>query len=188
MAKFKINLIPGEERSRLDLSLWAKRLKTLAVSLLAVFTGLSGLVFLQYFRLRNDTETVNAKIIQAEKSILGLQLREQDLSKLKNRLQLAQKIMGLRRGNVEILKKFDELSSKTIIFETVESKGKGELSLMVTSPDLLGLNQFMTEISRPEFTQNFDKLEVSSVSRSEDGDYSFILDALKKTVIKETEK
>ena len=95
MAKFKINLIPGEERSRLDLSLWAKRLKTLAVSLLAVFTGLSGLVFLQYFRLRNDTETVNAKIIQAEKSILGLQLREQDLSKLKNRLQLAQKIMGL---------------------------------------------------------------------------------------------
>lgn len=187
MAKVKINLIPGEERSRLDFSLLAKRLKVLATFLLLVFIGIAGLTFLQFFRLRNDTQSINEKIILAEKSILSLQLREQDLTKLKNRLQLAQKIIELRRGNIEVLRKFDDLSSQTIFFEIAESKGRGELVLMVSSPDLLGLNQFMTDISKPEFTQDFEKLEVSSISRSEKGDYSFILEAIKKTQSKEAQ-
>lgn len=179
MNKLQINLIPGEERASFEIGGLIKKLKFSAIFLLSLFIIASGITFLFFFRLSNQNKEILNKISQTEKKIDSFQSREANLLVLKDRLSLARKIIESREGNINIITNLNQISSAAISFDLIESQGRGVLKANVSSPDLLAMNRFVTVISGPDFTKDFSSLEISSISRSEEGYYTFVLEAIK---------
>lgn len=177
MTKAGINLIPGEEKASFDVIELLRKLRFLASFLGGSFLLVVLVLAVLFLRTNSYLKDLSSKISTTESQIKSLQPREADLLIIKNRLGLAQKIINDRQGSIEVLEKFLKVKPQEIGFEKVESTKKKKVLITVSSPDLVALNKFMSIISQPDFTKDFKKIEVSSITRLEKGSYAFVLDS-----------
>jgi len=174
MPKSGINLIPGEEKASFEVIILAKKFKTYALFSLIVFLIVILGYFIAFFRMNSHLKSLSQKISQAEAKINSYKSLESDLVLVKDRLVKIKKIFSTQKRKIEALKKIKEVSPPEIVFRSIESSSK-ELKISVTSSDLGAIKRFTERISNPEFEKIFKKIEISAVSRVEEGNYGFNL-------------
>lgn len=180
MGQKGINLIPGEERASFEVIEILKKTKFFATLFVAGFIVVLLIFLLVVFRLSSQVKSVSQKIKETEQKINSLKKRETDLVVLKDRLDLIKKIVDERSGSNEILTDFRKLAPEGIDFRVIDSSKKGGLLMTVNSSNLIALNDFLTEISKPEMTSKLKMMEISGISRSQMGSYNLIIDCLNK--------
>jgi hypothetical protein len=176
MAKIGINLIPGEEKASFEVIELARKVKFYASILVITFLVTLFACFVVFFRVNSHLNNLLQKISLTEAKIKSYQSPETDLVIIKDRLTQAGKILKKQERKIEVLNKIKAVTPPEVIFETIESGEKGGLLITVSSSNLLALHQFIKDISNPEFAKDFRFAEISSVSRSEKGIYSFIFE------------
>ncbi len=180
MAGKGINLIPGEERASFEVIEILKKTKFFATIFVSGFVVVLLTFLLVVFRLSSQIKTVSQKIKETEQKINSFKKRETDLVILKDRLGLIKKVIDDRSGSNEILSSFLKLAPEGVEFRVVDSSKKGGLLMTVNSSNLIALNDFLTEISKPEATSKLKMMEISGISRSQLGSYNLIIECQSK--------
>lgn len=178
MLKTEVNLIPGEERFTQDIVSIQKRLRFLAIFGTIFLIGTVLFSFSLTFILNFQVQDVSRQILLVKKKIDEYRQREGELLILKNRSGLIGKILKDRTGSLMILSELKNESPEGITFEVVEAGMKGELKILARSADLFSLNELMNRLSDPEVSKNFKAIEVSSINRSSEGTYGFLLEVV----------
>ena len=178
MLKIEVNLIPGEERFPQDIVGLQKQFRFLAVFCILLLIGTLLFSFSLTFILNSQLQDVSRQILSAKKKIDDYRQREGELLILKNRSDLIGKILNARTGSLMILSELKNGLPEGVTFEVVESGVKGELKIQARSADLFSLNELMNRLSDPEVSKNFKTIEVSSISRSGEGTYNFLLEVV----------
>lgn len=173
MAKAGINLIPGEEKYSFEILDILRKLRYYTLVFFTFFVVFLLILFLLFLKSSSEINQISQRVSLTEKKIKSLQSVEENLFLIKNRLFLAKEILKEQTKKVEILSRLKGISPEGILFESVESGERGGLEITISSSNLFSIYQFIEKISQPEFKKDFKQIQISSISRSGDGNFRF---------------
>lgn len=175
----KINLVPGVGETSFEISVFQKKLRNLALFLTGFFVVSSIIVFFIIYKFNSELEGLGQKINLAEGKIKSQIIKEGSLLVLKNRLGFSEKVIKNRTGLIGIIDYLRSSSPEGVRLEVIESTSKSSLRIGISALSLNVLDEFINNISSPEFKKKLIYLNMSSITRSENGAYSLVIELTK---------
>lgn len=168
--QFGINLLPTKKPALGEKRAW-RRLKILAGAVLASYIIFIGaLVFFSLF-ISFSQRKLKQEVGQVEAKIKALEKRESQVLTIKGRAELANKILGERVSQKELLSRVQNLSLVGIsLFEINMAPGK--LNFSGEAQNALVLGDFLDRLSQTTWSW----VRLASLARTSKGVYSFSLE------------
>lgn len=171
-----INLLISEEKAPFRESQSVRLVKAGSVVLLILYFLVSLGVFSFWLYVRKEFQRVNQEMTVKRQRIA-------DLEKIESlQVLLKQRLSSLKAFSVEkpldykgLLVYFTQLSSAEIAFKDIAISRNGEVVLSGEATNGHILADFLDQISGEKGKNLFTRIVLSSVSRQEDGSYSFNL-------------
>jgi len=180
MVRKGINLIPGEERFTYEVARLQKKIRIFALGSLLI--AVMGLIFsyLYFLNLGKQLNQLSRQTTLTETKIREMQQKEGFLFLIKNRANLIGQIFKNTTRPIKTLVSLEKKLPEGILFTSFEADSSGKIKIVAYSKDLSLLNQFMSSLSDSSFSDNFNIITISSIGRSESGNYSFVLELNQK--------
>jgi hypothetical protein len=136
-----------------------------------------GATFSFWLTLNRSNEQVKEEISLKKQRISGLKKTELLQTLLKQRLALLTKVVFEKKPSYsQILFYFEEISPDGLTLDSFKLTDKGEVNISGTASNVIALSNFLKDlVSQQSGEVYFPEITLSSLSRSEDGDYKFSL-------------
>ena len=172
-----VDFIRAEREARLVKTKARRPIKVGSIVFLIFYCLVVGATFSFWLILSRSSEQVKQEISLKKQRISSLKKTESLQTLLKQRLSLLTKVVFEKKPSYsQILLYFEENSSEGLVLDNFKLTDKGGVDISGAASNVIVLSDFLEDlVSEQSEEVYFSKITLSSLSRSEDGDYKFSL-------------
>lgn len=176
MAGISINLIPATSRTDQKAQKKIKTVQTASIAVLLTLIFLSSLATALNIFESQRVNKINSEAKLREEKVLKFKDKEAQVSVLKNRLSLINKVnMSSKKDNSEIYRSILGYIPSSVNTPSISVDRGGIVITSLIIPDTQTLEQTLLNLTSDEAFEKITKIDIDSLSRSRDGSYRAIL-------------
>lgn len=172
-----VDFIRAEREAGLAKAKARRPVKVGSIVFLIFYCLVVGATFSFWLILSRSSEQVKQEISLKKQRISSLKKTESLQILLKQRLSLLTKVVFEKKPSYsQILLYFEEISPEGLVLDNLKLTDKGGVDISGVASNVVALSDFLEDlVSEQSGEVHFPEITLSSLSRSEDGDYKFSL-------------
>lgn len=173
----EIDFVRAEREARLAKAKTQRPVKAGGIVFLIFYCLVVGVTFSFWLVLNRSSGQIKKEINLKKQRISDLRKTELLQVLLKQRLSSLAKVVFKKEPTYsQILLYFEEISPEGLFLDNFKLTDKGEVNVSGTASNVIVLSDFLKDLVNEQLAEAyFSEITLSSLSRSEDGDYKFSL-------------